>query len=60
HARTASVADRHSPAGDHPALSFRRSLEHDPEKWIPLFRQDHAQAVIWRIILPAKRFHLAG
>ncbi|MEH2610758.1 hypothetical protein [Bradyrhizobium sp. AZCC 1693] len=21
----------------------KRSLEHDPEKWIPVFRKDHAQ-----------------
>jgi len=20
-----------------------RSLEHDPEKWVPVFREDHAQ-----------------
>jgi methylated-DNA-[protein]-cysteine S-methyltransferase len=23
--------------------SARRSLEHDPEKWVPVFRKDHAQ-----------------
>jgi hypothetical protein len=22
-----------------------KQLEHDPEKWIPVFRKDHAQAI---------------
>jgi hypothetical protein len=22
-------------------------LEHDPEKWIPVFRKDHAQTISW-------------
>jgi hypothetical protein len=24
-----------------------RSLEHDPEKWIPVFEKDHAPAISW-------------
>jgi hypothetical protein len=23
---------------------IRSALEHDPEKWVPVFRKDHAQA----------------
>jgi hypothetical protein len=23
-------------------------LEHDPEKWVPVFRKDHAQTKRWR------------
>jgi hypothetical protein len=24
-------------------LGVYRALEHDPEKWVPVFRKDHAQ-----------------
>jgi hypothetical protein len=32
------LADDIPPGNDHPA-----ALEHDPEKWTPVFRKDHAQ-----------------
>jgi hypothetical protein len=34
-----------SPAGaaKSQAVAYSRVLEHDPEKWLPVFRKDHAQ-----------------
>ncbi|MBB6409117.1 hypothetical protein [Mesorhizobium sangaii] len=29
---------------------FSLLLEHDPEKWKPVFAKDHAQAAIWSLI----------
>jgi hypothetical protein len=27
------------------AVRFYRAPEHDPEKWVPVFRKDHAQTI---------------
>jgi hypothetical protein len=28
-------------------MAARKVLEHDPEKWLPVFRKDHAQSKSW-------------
>jgi argininosuccinate synthase len=36
--------DHHDAAGFIKLNALRlRTLEHDPEKWVPVFRKDHAQ-----------------
>jgi hypothetical protein len=50
---------RHAPqpAADDEVATVRRhrmlhnALEHDPEKWIPVFRKDHAQTKRWSAML---------
>jgi hypothetical protein len=34
------------PGATLPSAELRR-LEHDPEKWAPVFRKDHAQTKTW-------------
>src|SRR3984885_13261773 len=55
-----SASHHSSPQGESSSLrlSFRpgflgRGLTHDPEKWIPVFRKDHAQAKTRLRALPA-------
>jgi hypothetical protein len=38
----AGFREPHAESGDDTAM-----LEHDPEKWIPVFRKDHAQTREW-------------
>jgi hypothetical protein len=28
-------------------VAFQARLEHDPEKWVPVFGKDHAPAISW-------------
>jgi hypothetical protein len=32
-------------------IMLKQKLEHDPEKWTPVFRKDHAQTKTWSAML---------
>jgi hypothetical protein len=42
----ASISAKHDPKRRRTLDPVGRYLKHDPEKWIPVFGQDHAQTKI--------------